>query len=479
MSTPTLFQRGALVAIALLMPILTLPAQESRQATGVKVGEVSDTTARVWVRLTENATRNTEGQPCKGRKPVVVLPPETKIETLENACPGAPGQVRVRYATNRDLRDAIETPWTAVTAATDFAHQFALQSLAPKTTYYYATETRAPDGTAHAPLRGSFHTAPRPTGETDVTFTVVTGMMYNDVDNPDGFDSFATMTAMRPDFIIPTGDTVYYDNENPRATTVPAARYHWDRMYGFPRHIAFHLATPGYWLKDDHDTYTNDCWPTMVDKKMNPLTFADGLEIWRQQVPIGRPSYRTYRWGKGLQIWLPEGREFRSPNTMPDGPGKTIWGEEQKDWLARTIQESDAEWKVIISATPIVGPDRSGKADNHANSNFTYEGDEVRSWIQENGEGRLFLACGDRHWQYHSVHPGTGVHEFSCGPASDEHAGGTPGVDDDYHQFHEVTGGFLSVSVKSDATSSRITFRLHDENGGVNYEYSKWLSDTK
>ncbi len=29
---------------------------------------------------------------------------------------------------------------------------------------------------------------------------------------------------------------------------------------------------------------------------------------------------RTFRWGKTLQIWLVEGRDYRSPNNMPDGP---------------------------------------------------------------------------------------------------------------------------------------------------------------
>ena len=45
---------------------------------------------------------------------------------------------------------------------------------------------------------------------------------------------------------------------------------------------------------------------------------------------MGEQTYRTFRWGKDLQIWLVEGRDFRSPNNMPDGPDKTIWGAEQK-----------------------------------------------------------------------------------------------------------------------------------------------------
>jgi alkaline phosphatase D len=203
---------------------------------------------------------------------------------------------------------------------------------------------------------------------------------------------------------------------------------------------------------------------------MAPLTFAEGLRLFREQVPMGEKTYRTYRWGKGLQVWMVEGRDFRSANPMPDGPNKSIWGAEQKRWLFKTLQESDADWKVIISPTPIVGPDRSKKADNHANKAFQTEGDEVRNWIARNGKGRLFLACGDRHWQYHSVHPGTKVEEFSCGPASDKHAGGSPGLDKDYHRFHRVKGGFLSVSVTWKDRVSQIALRLHDVHGKVMYE---------
>jgi len=124
---------------------------------------------------------------------------------------------------------------------------------------------------------------------------------------------------------------------------------------------------------------------------------------------------------------------------------------------------------VLISPTPLVGPDRGKKADNHANSNFSNEGDEIREWFKANVAGNFFTMCGDRHWQYHSVHPGTGLNEFACGPASDEHAAGSPGEDKTYHRFHRVKGGFLSVT----ANSRDITFRHHDVHGKVVYEWKK------
>jgi alkaline phosphatase D len=172
-------------------------------------------------------------------------------------------------------------------------------------------------------------------------------------------------------------------------------------------------------------------------------------------------------------VWFTDGRDFRSPNKMPDGPDKTIWGAEQKAWFQRTVKESDATWKVLVSPTPLVGPDRANKNDNHSNAGFRHEGDEIRAWLKANVPGHFFVITGERHWQYHSVHPGTGLHEFSVGAASDEHAGGTPGEDPRYHKFHRVKGGFLSVTLQREAAESRILFEHRDVLGKVVYDWQQ------
>jgi alkaline phosphatase D len=419
--------------------VALLAAQDgSLQATGVKVGEVTDASAIVWVRRTAKSAREADG-----------------------ACPGAPGRVRVRHGAREDLADAKATDWAAVAETSDFAHAFRLADLRPSTTYHFASETEG--GGA---LRGRFRTAPAPAESAEIRFTVITGQAYKDLDHADGFHLYEAMARLDPHFVVPTGDTVYYDSDPPLATTTAVARLHWQRMYSLPRHVAFHLKVPGYWEKDDHDTIWNDVWPGMrIDPRVE-FTFEEGCRIFREQVPMGEKTYRTVRWGRHLQVWLVEGRDFRSPNTLRDGPEKSIWGAEQKAWLKKTVLESDATWKVLVSPTPMVGPDRTNKGDNHANPAFAAEGNEIREWIRKNVPANFFVACGDRHWQYHSVDPKTGVHEFSCGPASDRHAGGSPGENKDYHRFHRVKGGFLSATAGPDA----LAFRFHDVHGAVQYE---------
>lgn len=474
---------AVLVLAVIALATGTARAAESHQATGVKVGELTPTSAIIWMRLTRTAARNQEGLK-PGTPEGDAVTSDTPTERLHGACPGMPGRVRVRYGERADMSDARTTPWATVNEQHDFAHQFRLDDLRPATEYHYRAESQplsdsqAQDpGHQHAPLNGRFRTPATPDQRVPVTFTVVTGQAIRDLDHPDGFNIYPAMLKLRPDFHVLTGDTVYYDNDPPNALTIAGARFHWQRMYGLPRLVNFHLQIPAYWEKDDHDAWLNDCWPGGAFRSLLPVglkfTFEEGLEIFREQVPMSEKTYRTFRWGKGLQIWLTEGRDFRSPNTDRDSPEKTIWGAEQLAWLRRTLLESDADCKILISPTPIVGPDRLSKTDNHANRSFAHEGDAFRAFIAENMPDNFFVVCGDRHWQYVSTHPVSGLREYSCGPASDQHSGGTPGFDPAYHLFHRVGGGFLSVHYEPPAeeTAAVVNFRLHDVDGNLVYRH--------
>jgi alkaline phosphatase D len=417
-------------------------------ANGVKIGEVTDTTVVLWARLTE---------------PNTPLNPVAKWQADEPnwVVPGKQGTVHFLFkASEQDGVKSESTGMFEALADNDFCIQTTLTGLKPDTRYEFTAVGQADGETALAP--GSFTTAPAAKTEAPVSFTVSTCQEFELRDDPDrGHKIYESMLAIEPDFFIQTGDTLYYDRKPPLSKNIELARYRWHRMYGLPFQKKFHARVPSYWMHDDHDLLKNDCW---AGQTYGDLTWEQGLKVWGEQIPQSEKPYRTFRWGKNLQIWLPEGREFRSPNNMPDGPEKSILGKEQWKWLEETMKASDATFKLYVSATPVVGPDRGGKNDNHANAGFTHEGKRLREFL--NSIPGCFVINGDRHWQYHSIDAETGLNEFGCGPASDAHAQGwNPKDKRPEHQFLRVKGGFARIQI----TSNHATFTHHTVDGDPVY----------
>lgn len=467
----------------------TAPVDGPYLATGIKIGEVTQDQAIVWVRATANQTRagndapvptilyrdpeTGEYAPRKGRsrpnREVKVIYPEGHtIDTINGAAPGSQGEVRLKYRAS-GVQEWTQMKWQKVDAVGAFAHEFELSGLTAGSPYELLVEARPLGGeAASASLEGSFTTAPAAETSADINFIVTTGTSYGDADSGDGYKLYPSSLKLDPDFFVHTGDIVYYDG---LGKTLDLARYHWDRMYSFPNNVDYHRQVPSYFMKDDHDTWMNDAFPMMDTKYMGEFTYKQGEALFLDEVPMGEKTYRTVRWGKDLQIWMVEGRDYRSSNTDEDSPEKTIWGAEQIAWFKSTVEASDATYKILISPTPIVGPDRVGnKSDNHANVAFTYEGDMLRKYIS--AQKNMVIVSGDRHWQYASRDLETGLLEFNSGPGGNGHAGGW---DQDNvlpeHIYLNVVGGFLEGAVENTGESPTLKFRYYDPDGKQLYEY--------
>jgi alkaline phosphatase D len=475
--------------LTLLMAIVTSCSTTSTKgpylATGIKIGEVSQTDAIIWVRLTKNAERVGNDAPMptfiyihpetgdtisKGRpniSPKGIYPEGYDISTYQGATPGSNGKVRLKYKA-KDGQKWEVFDWQTVEEAKSYAHQFVLSRLASGQTYEILVEARPLKRRGiSATIEGKFTTAPEADIPADVNFIVTTGTSYPDVDSETGYKIYPNSLKLDPDFFVHTGDILYYDYQG---KNLELAKWHWDRMYSFPNNIDYHRQVPSYFIKDDHDTWKDDCFPGMNTKFMGDFTYEQGTKLFLEEVPMGDLTYRTIRWGKDLQIWLVEGRDYRSPNNMEDGPEKSIWGKEQMDWFKTTVKTSDATYKVLISPTPVVGPDRTSKKDNHANLSFKTEGDMLRKFISE--QKNMVTVCGDRHWQYVSKDSTTGLIEFSCGPGSDAHAGGwSQDMLLPEHLYLNVVGGFLEGAVTHKEGKAELIFRHYGADGEVLNEY--------
>jgi len=458
------------VVLTSLVLCSRLVAAEIHHAQGEMAGEVTATSVLLQSRLT-------------------ALPgPELDAS---GDVPGKAGTAYFEWSESPDFSNAVRSKWNEATAADDFIVRSSVTGLKPGTRYHYRLvfgETR--EATQTGPAR-QFKTLAE---KGSLSFCMGSCMNYHafmhgkangggpvtatEEDKHLGYPAFAAMSALKPDFFIGTGDIVYYDHPaKPAAQTLPELRRKWHEQFRFPRLIEFLGSTPAYWSKDDHDFRFNDA-DLGGQKLPSPTT---GIELFREQMPLfprgdrDTPTYRTHRVHAHLQLWFIEGRDYRSPNTMPDGPEKSLWGREQRDWLQSTLKASNAAWKILITPTPMVGPDRNSKTDNHTNlAGFKHEADRFFEWLQDAGLKNVLTFCGDRHWQYHSIHP-LGVEEFSVGALNDENAirgekpGGPKTTDPEGtiqqpFLYPEPTGGFLRVTVDDSAT---LVLEHRDDHGVI------------
>lgn len=456
-------------------------AAEIHLAQGILAGEVTATSAILQTRLTA-VTKLTDGDVA-----------------------GAAGVARFEIALTDSFANARPAAWANATAEGDFIVKVQVDGLKPATEYFY----RAVFGPnqAQATKRSAaarFRTLPAASTAAPVNFVLTSCLNYaffqegtkgqpgyQGADRHLGYPALEPLLKLAPDFVIFNGDCVYYDHPvATRAQTIAQLRRKWHEQYVQQRFVDLFARTATYWLKDDHDYRINDSDTTGDYAPSHDL----GIAMFREQVPVVKPgdakavTYRTHRMGRDLQLWFVEGRDYRSANRAADGPEKTIWGAEQKAWLQRTLKESDATFKILVSPTPLIGPDDGRKRDNHVNpAGFRQEGEAFLAWLKSNGipPGQFYIICGDRHWKYHSQHA-TGYEELTCGALNRENSrlGRAPGDPEStdpqalVKQFYTdkpASGGFLGVRVEPAAggARARIVFTQFDDRGATLYQHDK------
>ena len=390
----------------------------------------------------------------------------------------------------------------------NYNFRWVVTGLEPDTRYYYFVRTKSSDGATEwqSPNVNTFRTAPGREADRDVVFTVVTGMDTNNTQEEGlGLKLFRTMREYDEqdlDFLILTGDTVYYDFlcwmvPVGFKSTLFLKRWHsWYGMYHHENLRTFFQNVPGYWMVDDHDYWVNNAcsrWPDgwHIFRNANPTpgspgTTGEDCDSYYDDNPYGTSSgsgesfWRSVHWGRHLELFIEEGRHHRDTQNLLD---LRIWGNEQQSWLEERITQSDATFKVVVASTPLLGPPNSAhiRPDKHANLIFR---EETRRFLTNVKDvPNVFLVCGDRHWKYHSVinaanHPDLAhFNEFCCGSAVGGNHADTPTIRD--NEWAETIwadgdvsgkcGGYLRVEISSDPPE--ISFKLL----GVSLEYDNYL----
>lgn len=321
---------------------------------------------------------------------------------------------------------------------TDLTGKMVLSGLRPATRYRYRVTSAGEQTT------GELTTAPAPDAAPSVTFLwsgdLGSARACRRVDT--GYRIFTAMAGRPADFFLFVGDTIYADHRCGGPGFVPGSdfvattldQYRAKHRYNRedPAAEAFYRRVPVFAIWDDHEVQNDFSGPA------HPLTAVGRrafLDYWPLTPPAEDPArlYRRFQWGRLLEVFILDTRGYRSPNTEPDGPGKTMLGRAQRDWLVDALATSAATWKVVVTSIPLSVPTGRPEArDSWTNASvyglpqehgggFAVERDRIFRLLRDRGVKNLvFLAADVHHAELirHEPAPGFALHEFIAGPLS-------------------------------------------------------------
>jgi alkaline phosphatase D len=201
------------------------------------------------------------------------------------------------------------------------------------------------------------------------------------------------MATEENDFNINLGDTIYSDSEvggSPVARTVPEKWAKYKLGLALPALRKLRASTGLYSHWDDHEFVNDFSLP-----ENGQAIYDAGVKAFMDYAPVtegprGLGLYKTFRWGKNLELFFLDERSFRSakaaepchgdlaptaPQSVREGfatlapalkapvsaaclaaindPNRTMLGAAQYAAFTKAIKASTATWKVIVNEVPI------------------------------------------------------------------------------------------------------------------------------
>jgi alkaline phosphatase D len=313
-----------------------------------------------------------------------------------------------------------------------------------------------------------------------------------------GYSVFKSMQSLDPDFFLANGDMIYADgacpaqgpiffnntsNQNNTWTNIPGDfksiadpsvdwnnitevrsifLEHWkyNRNDTYFKEFLSNVSMYSQW--DDHEIINDfgSKWPYWnlfsIDREGYQNIVSEGRNAFLYYSPLDSSDnnnnytqndrekriYRSFNWGKDLDLFIIDARSYRSQNHLADTPdsNKTMLGEEQLQWLKQELSNSNATWKVISSDVPISIPTgsntsilgRDGWANGNETNNYSYytgfesELTDILGFIDEQGIKNIVFITTDVHFpafiRYNFDLNNDGnmaqIHELVSGPLS-------------------------------------------------------------
>jgi alkaline phosphatase D len=421
-----LLTRAGLAAPGLALPSGCAPALITPDAStglslGYAAGDVTHDSAVVWAR--------TE--------------PESRVALYYGIQPG--------------LHDAVATEPLAVEADADHSARFYLTRLAPATRYYY----RALVMGRQAGPTATFVTAPRAEDDRKVVFCF-------SGDSRDTYKPFSVMGAMRaqhPDFFLHLGDTIYADR-NGIARTLPQfwAKYRTNRDDAATQLLLSSTSVYATW--DDHEV-ANNYAPEHPLAAIGQRAFLDYWPI-RRDLQEPRRIYRSFRWGKALELFILDARQYR------DRARGTMLGKTQRGWLLEGLSKSSALFKFIATSVTMDGGGRD-RWDG-----YPQERAEIIRHIKINKiSGVVFLSADLHYAAITRIRNGGGLKDISAGPLGAPLNRITNGVASRFEFFLAENFNFAKITVDPRTAPVHAQVEFIDQDNQIFHQARIYVEDSR
>ncbi|MDX6698182.1 MAG: alkaline phosphatase [Solirubrobacteraceae bacterium] len=284
-------------------------------------------------------------------------------------------RLSLEVARDRDFRRTVLRRDVVARAGADGTAKVRVEGrriLDPGQEYFYRFDTRS----SHSEV-GRFRTLPPPDSRDPIRIG-----FFSCQDWQAGYFGAHRALAAEPelDFVVCLGDYIYERNfyKGPRTDALGAnhdgevqtldeyrSKY---RMYKSDADLrAMHAQHALYAMWDDHeveDNYTGNMPGEATQQVRVPFAQrrANGYRAFAEYQPedyMGRATrlYRNLRLGRNAELFILDERQYRDdqpcgdraavPCPEADAPGRTLLGAAQKAWFKRSLQASQARWKLV------------------------------------------------------------------------------------------------------------------------------------
>jgi len=364
--------------------------------------------------------------------------------------------VDVEYSTDPSFRAPERSAIVRAMAASDFTVRITVAGLSPATRYYYRLRV---DGIADRYRLTPFwtHTAPAAPAPFRLAFGSCARHQL-DAEQP----IFRSIAAADPDVFFWLGDNIYADSISP---WVFAEDYR--RQRAVASTLPLMRTVPQLAIWDDHDFGLNNSDLSNPNREVSLAAFRNYWANPSYGLPDCPGVFFPYAYG-GVDFFMLDGRYYRTPNTEPDGPGKTLLGACQGEWLRQALAASRAPFKVLVCGSGWSSAD-GPTGDTWAA--FLRERDTLFDFIRDRGIEGVFCLSGDTHFGEVNCMPwsergGYDLYDFVSSPLAQATGGsfldGNPEMRIRPPYFRSVNFGVLDFEWEPEP---RVTFSLRDLRG--------------